>query len=401
MRTKALTCAVFCMAVISTGISLSGRTSVKAREFPQDQGSCEERFDTIYGATASYLGSSLKPTSEGISAAVGSAVSDFSPSDLVVLSLGVHPGSTFLVGCSCGRGANDFLGRFRIFQRTEKGYSTVANSETLPLSVSSERADRRVDGGFLEAMLLPSSDPSRSYFVTVWTRGGARPAPFSIVAWEWNGHGLQPIWSKKNVRNGTVKIFGPLILVVGSVPRQAAVPGNAQEAETVVYRLDGRSIADDGPLTKALVDKYVGGNLLPAGDSRDLDNLAYLRQSAGEVDLAIALYERAAALDTNREFGYLYPLIADLSEEVGNFGKAAGTLEKYLVTYADRFVPSSSQRVQSRIDLLQRIESLQRSGSYEEAARALQTYIDLLKSTQTEDHIRSLQGRLEELRKQR
>jgi tetratricopeptide (TPR) repeat protein len=312
---------------------------------------CARKMNDVYAAVLRYLNSTARPTTDELSKAAQDA-SAIEPQDLSVIALGSEPAPDFLVGCSCNVDITNTRATFRVFKAVDRGYLLAARSEDFPILTASVADAPRIDSSSLELSPLAASDSQNrpDYFLTTWTRGGGRPAVFSVIAWEWDGQVLQHVWSKLEMRGGTVSVLGPVIVLSAAGQGDNA---EVEDAQPDVFRISKGAAVYDGKLSAELLKKYTDEKVIAPQSPAELNSLATLWQSAGDVGQAITLYERAIASSKGGEANYLYLTVADLYQSRGDFKKAAGTLQSY------QKAAKTELSVQSKQELSERIRSLQ------------------------------------------
>jgi tetratricopeptide (TPR) repeat protein len=320
---------------------------------PPTESSCARKMNIAYDEVLTYLNSTAQPSSNELSKAAQNA-SGIEPQDLNVIALGSESTPDFLVGCSCNVDVTNTRATFRVFKAVARGYVIAAKSEDYPVLMTTDVNTSRIDNASLEVALLasPASQTGPSYFITSWTRGGGRPAAFSVIAWEWDGQTLQPIWSKLEIRGGTVNVVGPVIVLSGAGQGDNT---DAEAAQPDVFRISKGAVVYDGKLSAALLKKYADEKVIAPQSPAELSSLAALWQSAGDVDQAINLYERAITSSKGGEVNYLYLTVADLYQSRGEFKKAANALQGY------QKAAKAELSTQSKQELSERIRSLQAS----------------------------------------
>jgi hypothetical protein len=312
---------------------------------------CARKMNGVYTAVLSYLNSSARPTTDGLSKAAQDA-SGIEPQDLSVIALGSEPAPDFLVGCSCNVDITNTRATFRVFKAVERGYLLAARSEDFPILTASVADAPRIDNSSLELSPLAASDSQNrpDYFLTTWTRGGGRPAAFSVIAWEWDGQVLQPVWSKLELRGGTVSALGPVIVLSAAGQDDNA---EAEDAHPDVFRISKAAVVYDGKLSTELLKRYADAKVIAPQSPAELSSLATLWQSVGDAGQAITLYEKAITSSKSGEVNYLYLTVADLYQTRGELKKAARTLQSY------QKAAKTELSVQSKQELSERIRSLQ------------------------------------------
>jgi hypothetical protein len=328
--------------------ALTAREELATVKPPTELG-CARKMNGTYAAALRYLNSTSRPTANELSK-VAQDASGIEPQDLSVIALGSEPAPDFLVGCSCNIDVTNTHATFRVFKAVDRGYLLAVRSEDFPVLTASAGDAPRIDSASLEVSLLAASDAqSRAgYFLTTWTRGGGRPAAFSVIAWEWDGQVLQPVWSKLEMRGGTVNVLGPVIVL-----SLAGQDDNAEAVQPDVFRIGEGTAVYDGKLSAELLKKYAEEKVIAPQSPAELSSLATLWQSAGDVGQAITLYERAITASKGGEANYLYLTVADLYQSRGEFKKAARTLQSY------QKATKAELSVQSKQELSERIRSLQ------------------------------------------
>jgi tetratricopeptide (TPR) repeat protein len=320
---------------------------------PPTELGCARKMNSAYAAVLTYLNSTAQPSRNELHKAAQDA-SGIESQDLSVIALGSESTPDFLVGCSCNVDVTNVHATFRVFKAVDRGYLSATKSEDYPILAATGGDASRIDNASLEVALLAASDSQTrpGYFVTTWTRGGGRPAPFSVIAWEWDGQMLQPVWSKLEIRGGTVSVLGPVIVLSGVGP---ADPIDADVSQPDVFRISEGTAVYDGKLSGSLLKKYAAEKIITPQSPAEFSNLATLWQSAGDVGQAITLYERAITASKDGEANYLYLTVADLYQGRGELKNAAKALQSY------QKASKAQLSIQSKQELSERIRSLQTS----------------------------------------
>jgi tetratricopeptide (TPR) repeat protein len=295
----------------------------------------------VYETINRYLRDAKAPSVEGARSASTSALGNDSE-DLIIVSLKQSASPDFFVGYSCNVDVTNTYGTFRVFHADNGKYGIAPRSEDYPLLSAPNALGISTDQGNVEVVLLNAGAKSdATHIATVWTQGGARPAVFSIIVWEWDGRLLQPMWTKLGIQRGTVKIVSPLIFL-----NTISDPGTGQD-DNEVFRLDGAKVLSEGRLSSDLLQRYLPDRAESA-TSNDIVNLAYLWESVGQLERAIPLYEQAMAIDKGST-GFLYLTVADLYERQGHKLSAAKILEAYRRSAKGQLSTVSEHAIQERI----------------------------------------------------
>lgn len=315
---------------------------------------CKREILSVFQASLEYLSSAAKPSVEGIRQAARRALST-EPEGLVAVALDQQQNSAFFVGYFCNVDATSIHGAFRVFRDSDTGYRVASTSKDFPILETTDNEGFRLEDASLEVAPLTDtgSKTNRTFWVTTWTRGGGRPALFSVIVWEWNGQVLTPVWDKLNLTNGTIKVIGPLIVLsLQPGPSEVDVSSNKQEYAEV-YRLNNQAIVSEDTLSRALIESYLEDKVLVPQTSDDFYNIAYLWHSAGEMAQAATWYEKSIALDKTGNKNYLYLLVADVYEQQGIFQKAAKTLQEYRDSTKSKLTSEVKREINQRIESLQ------------------------------------------------
>lgn len=309
---------------------------------------CQQHMHRVYNAVLEHLNASSRISLSAIVQAVHQIL-DISYPPVILSRLGTGRDSAFLVGHSCGIGANHWYGAFTIMQMVNGRYQHVANSE--------DHFDDKVHHAELDLKRLPNVDTDHVYFASIWTRGGGRPAEYAVVIWHWDGNRLRPIWNRLDLggySGANVRVLGPAILYTPP-------PGN-REAETYrdeppgfeLYRVKNRAVSFDGLLSVARLEAYQQAGLLVPQHAQGAYDIGTLWYEAGAINRAIELYDKAIALDASQgatgRFKYLYLRLADLYEDQGDPEAAIQALQRYMniVQVNDR----AKRRIEKRISNL-------------------------------------------------
>jgi hypothetical protein len=316
---------------------------------PTENG-CALKMTQAYEAVLAYLNSTPRPSSDDIRKAALEA-SGIDSQDLSLVALTHEPTPDFLVGCSCFVGLTDTRGTFRVFKAVDRGYLIAARSEDQSILTTVDGDVSSIDNASLDiAQFASQSSHSKSgYFATTWTRGGGRPAPFSVIAWEWDGQVLNPVWSKLELR-GTVDVIGPVIVLSKVAHRD---PTGADAAQPDVFRVEAGAVLYEGKLDAALLKRYTDEKIIAPQSSADYIGVGGLWQSAGDDGQAATLYQKAITLAQDGEANYLYLAVADIYEQRGEAKKATKALQNYQKVAKEQLGPQIKQELNQRIMGLQ------------------------------------------------
>lgn len=322
--------------------------SADAATVQHPQAPCHVAMTLLYETLRQYLSDGKEVTTEALKSAAQSVVG--SDPDIVVAKLNDNVRPDVFVGYSCNVDVSQSYATFRVFRFEKSGYAVAARSEDYPVLATRTAEGLSIDEGSLEVSPLISDGVSQSaYLSTVWTQGGGRPAPFSIVVWRWDGDSLRPLWQKLEIRNGTVNVIPPLVVVTTASKTVAGAN------DVAAYRLVDDHVVSDGSVTPRLLQKYTEMRVLNPTSTDDLVNTGYLWESVGQPDRAAAAYEQAISKDKTGQRTYLYLTLADIYERTGKTAQSAKTLRAYQKAAKRELSSSSNKTIEDRIQRLQQM----------------------------------------------
>lgn len=315
----------------------------------QPEAPCQSTMTLLYETVIRYLNDGKEATTEGLKNATQDVVGG--DPDLAVITLNEKSQPDVFVGYSCNVEVSQVYATFRVFHFGKTGYQVVARSEDYPVLATRTGEGLSIADGSLEAtgLVSPGVNAQASYVSTVWTQGGGRPAPFSVIVWSWDGDTFAPTWKKLEIRNGTVKLVPPLVVVATASKTVAGA------SDTTAYRLDGDHVVSDGALTPQLLQRYTDSRLLNSKSTEDLANLGYLWESVGQPERAASAYEQAVSRDAKGRSAYLYLAIADIYERTGKATQSAKMLRAYQKAVGGELSSTTKKTIEDRIQRLQRV----------------------------------------------